>query len=72
MSETYTFKPDLEGLNEELWKVVDNKGNPPFTKSEQYQRLYELFCEYLSKNTKLKVDSMILDLETNPENNDDI
>jgi hypothetical protein len=68
MSKKYTFKPDLEGLNEEMWKIIDNKIDPPFTKKEQYQRLYELFCEYLGKNTKLKIDSMLIDLEDESEN----
>lgn len=39
-----------KGLNDDISIVIDNKGNPPFTKKEQKQRLYEIFCEYLNDN----------------------
>lgn len=63
MSKKYTFKPNLDGLNEELEYIVYNKCNPQYTKKEQKQRLYELFCEYLSKNIKLRIDAMLVDEE---------
>ena len=63
MSKSYTFKPNLDGLNEEIAKVIDNEGNPPFTKDEQKMRMYEIVCKYMNRNVQLKVKSFIVDLE---------
>ena len=67
MSNKYTFKTDLDGLNEEIDKIIDGTlSEHPFKGQGQKQRIYELVCEYVARNKKLVIERICSD-----ENEDD-
>ena len=59
MSKRYGFKINLDGLNEEIDKIIDGTlSEHPFKGQGQKQRIYELVCEYVRKNMDMKITEM--------------
>ena len=64
MSDRYTFKINLDRLNEEIDKIIDGTlSEKPFKGQSQKTRIYELVCEYVRKNMDLKITKLFEDEE---------